>query len=92
MSTTKNSSDMRKEIYDIVFAAQYEGLSTKEATEKLLALVDVSGSISAGDVVLGFMDWMKSDDCWVNDKDGNKIPYAEIDGKNFTKYMEKYYR
>jgi hypothetical protein len=30
---------MRKQIYDIVFAAQYEGLSTKEATDKLLFLI-----------------------------------------------------
>jgi len=43
MITNKNSSDMKKKIYDIVFAAQYEGLSTKEATDKLLVLFGVVG-------------------------------------------------
>lgn len=33
---------MKKQIYDIVFSAQYEGLSTKEATDKLLLLFSVS--------------------------------------------------
>ena len=32
---------MKKKIYDIVFASQYEGLSTKEATEQLLDLFAV---------------------------------------------------
>ena len=40
----KNSSDMKKKIYDIVFAAQYEGLNTKEATDQLLVLFGVSNS------------------------------------------------
>jgi hypothetical protein len=34
---------MKKKIYDIVFAAQYEGLDTKEATSKLLGLFSVVG-------------------------------------------------
>ena len=34
---------MKKKIYDIVFAAQYEGLSTKEATDQLLVLFGVVG-------------------------------------------------
>ena len=33
---------MKKQIYDIVFEAQYEGLTTKEATDKLLLLFSVS--------------------------------------------------
>jgi len=36
---------MKKKIYDIVFASQYEGLTTKAATDQLLALFDVSGSL-----------------------------------------------
>lgn len=36
---------MKKQIYDIVFATQYEGLSTKEATDKLLLLFGVSGRL-----------------------------------------------
>ena len=32
---------MKKKIYDIVFAAQYEGLTTKEATDQLLVLFAV---------------------------------------------------
>jgi len=32
---------MKKKIYDIVFAAQYEGLTTKEATDQLLVLFGV---------------------------------------------------
>lgn len=35
---------MKKKIYDIVFAAQYEGLSTKEATDQLFGLGGVSNS------------------------------------------------
>lgn len=34
---------MEKKIYDVVFAAQYEGLSTKEATAQLLVLCGVVG-------------------------------------------------
>jgi len=34
---------MKKQIYDIVFEAQYQGLTTKEATDKLLLLFSVSG-------------------------------------------------
>jgi hypothetical protein len=34
---------MKKQIYDIVFAAQYEGLTTKEATDKLFLLFSISG-------------------------------------------------
>lgn len=65
----------------------------KEYAElKLLGIAHVSGSISIEDTVNAFLDWMKSDDCWINDKDGNRIPDAEIDGKNFMKYAEKYYR
>ncbi len=59
---------------------------------KNLGIANVSGSISVEDTVNAFLDWMKSDDCWINDKDGNRIPDAEIDGKNFMKYAEKYYR
>lgn len=33
---------MKKQIYDIVFEAQYEGLTTKDATDKLLLLFSVS--------------------------------------------------
>ena len=55
-------------------------------------IADVSSSISVEDTVNAFLDWMKSDDCWINDKKGNRIPDAEIDGKNFIKYAEKYYR
>ena len=32
---------MKKKIYDIVFSAQYEGLTTKEATDQLLVLFGV---------------------------------------------------
>ena len=32
---------MKKKIYNIVFAAQYEGLTTKQATDKLLSLFSV---------------------------------------------------
>jgi len=56
------------------------------------SLVDVSGSISAGDMALALLDWMKSDDCWVTDKEGNKLPDAIIDGKDVAKYAKKYYR
>lgn len=59
---------------------------------KNLGIANVSGSISVEDTVNAFLDWMKSDDCWINDKDGNRIPDAEIDGKNFMRYTEKYYR
>lgn len=38
---------MKKKIYDIVFAAQYEGLTTKEATDKLLLLFSVSSSATS---------------------------------------------
>ena len=34
---------MKKKIYDIVFEAQYEGLTTKEATDQLLVLFGVVG-------------------------------------------------
>ena len=34
---------MKKKIYDIIFAAQYEGLTTKEATDQLLVLFGVVG-------------------------------------------------
>jgi len=40
---------MKKQIYDIVFSAQYEGLSTKEATDKLLLLFSVTRSTKADD-------------------------------------------
>ena len=39
---------MKKEIYNIVFASQYEGLSTKEATSKLLCLFSVVFSEAEG--------------------------------------------
>lgn len=34
---------MKKKVYDIVFEAQYEGLTTKQATDKLLSLFSVVG-------------------------------------------------
>ena len=60
--------------------------------DKQLSISRVSGSISVEDTVNAFLDWMKSDDCWINDKDDKRIPDAVIDGKNFIKYAEKYYR
>ena len=44
---------MKKKIYDIVFAAQYEGLNTKEATDQLLVLFGVSNS----EQLKAFVDW-----------------------------------
>lgn len=40
---------MKKKIYDIVFAAQYEGLSTKEATDQLLVLFGVSDWVAVSE-------------------------------------------
>jgi hypothetical protein len=34
---------MKKKIYDIVFASQYEELTTKEATDQILVLFGVVG-------------------------------------------------
>ncbi len=48
---------MKKKIYDIVFAAQYEGLSTKEATNKLLGLFGVSERYSKDDIRKYGDDW-----------------------------------
>lgn len=63
-----------------------------ECEQEQLRIANVSGSISVEDTVNAFLDWMQSDDCWINDKDGKRILDAEIDGKNFMKYAEKYYR
>ena len=49
---------MKKKIYDIVFAAQYEGLSTKEATDQLLVLFGVVGR---SEQLKDFADWLQSD-------------------------------
>jgi hypothetical protein len=38
----------------------------------------------------GVLDWLKSDDCYVVDKNGNHIQDVYIDGKNIGKYMDKY--
>lgn len=52
----------------------------------------VNGSISAGDAIMAILDWMKSDDCWIEDKNGNKVTDVEICGRFNPKYLEKYYR
>ena len=48
---------MKKKIYDIVFAAQYEGISTKEATDKLLVLFGVVGQ---SEQLKAFLDYVDS--------------------------------
>ena len=77
----------------VLQAGKYEITKIEaESQVKNLGIANVSGCISVEDTVNAFLDWMKSDDCWINDKDGKRIPDAEIDGKNFIKYAEKYYR
>ena len=56
-STNKNSSDMKKKIYDIVFAAQHEGLTTKEATDQLLVLF---GAVGRSEQLEAFREWYDS--------------------------------
>lgn len=93
-----NKEDIRKELYEFgcgYMLDEYMELFNKIGKiyhKKQLSIHDVSGSISVEDTVNAFLDWMKSDDCLINDKDGNRIPDAKIDGKNFMKYAEKYYR
>ncbi len=37
-----------------------------------------------------FEQYLKSDDCFITDKDGNKLPDAILDGKNMSSYFSKY--
>ena len=60
---------------------------------KELGLGYVSGStLTAKDATLEILEWIKSDDCWITDKDGNRLPDAIIDGIDLNKRLEKYYR
>ena len=59
---------------------------------KKLTTPVVSGSISVEDTVNALLDWLKSDDCWVTNKDGTVLKDAIIDGKDFVKYTKQYYR
>lgn len=45
---------MKKKIYDIVFAAQHEGLTTKEATDQLLVLF---GAVGRSEQLEAFREW-----------------------------------
>ena len=78
----KHSSNMKKKIYDIVLAAQYEGLSAKEATDKLLDLLGVSGSLP--DKFADIIRFIESDlmevKLYGNDGFDNQ---EELDGKDY---------
>lgn len=64
----------------------------KRTETKPLIIDGVSGStLTAKEAALDILEWIKSDDCWVTDKDGNKLPDAIIDGKDLNKRLDKYY-
>ncbi len=58
----------------------------------LNSLDNIKDLLPANGVALEILEWIKSDDCWVTDKYGNKLPDAIIDGKNLDKRLGKYYR
>jgi len=60
---------------------------------KALSIAYVSsGTLNAKEATLEILEWLKSDDCWITDKDGNKLPDAIIYGKNLNKRLNKYYK
>ena len=67
---------MKKKIYDIVFAAQYEGLSTKEATDQLLDLFDVSGWLEFEGYESIFNEYAKRN-CVCKFDDGTECRYED---------------
>lgn len=85
-SVSENSSNNNR----IIIEQDFEIIA--DEIVKNCSIKSVSVSISVENTVNAFLDWMQSDDCWINDKDGKRIPDAQIDGTNFMKYAEKYYR
>jgi len=56
-------------------------------------LDDVSGSkLTTSDAFKATLEWIESDDVWIEDEQGNKVEGLKINGKNLKKYCEPYYR
>jgi hypothetical protein len=69
------------------YARQYFKLN------KHSVLDDVSGSKSTtSDAFKATLEWIESDDVWIEDEQGNKVEGLKINGKNLKKYCEPYYR
>lgn len=64
--------------------------SIKEDLVKQKTENNNTDNISTGDVIMAFLEWLQSDDCWVQDKKGNKIDDVEINGKDFMKYINNH--
>ena len=59
-----------------------------EIQKQSLILFDVSDSISNEKVINAIFEWLKSDDCWIEDENGNKLDNAKICGKgDISKYL-----
>ena len=84
---------MKEKILEISNKLRNGELNIEETRQQFLFLFGVSGStLTAKEAALEILEWIKSDDCWVTDKDGNKLPDAIIDGKDLNKRLDKYYR
>ena len=51
----------------------------------------IDSTITAKQAALEIFEWIQSDDCWITDKDGKRLPDAILDGKDLSKMLEKYY-
>ena len=64
--------------------------AVESATKRQIRVIPLNPKITFEDAVNAFLDWLQSDDCWVEDKNGKKLPDAVINGKNFSKYAKNY--